>query len=24
YTRRSFSDYLWRWLSDAAREYFGA
>ncbi|WP_299622023.1 sarcosine oxidase subunit gamma [Pelagibius sp.] len=21
YTRRSFSDYLWRWLSDAAREY---
>ncbi|WP_299399807.1 sarcosine oxidase subunit gamma [Pelagibius sp.] len=24
YTRRSFSDYLWRWLSDAAREYLGA
>ena len=24
YTRRSFSDYLWRWLSDAAREYAGA
>ena len=23
YTRRSFSDYLWRWLSDAAREYLG-
>lgn len=21
YTRRSFADYLWRWLSDAAREY---
>ena len=21
YTRRSFSDYLWRWLEDAAREY---
>lgn len=21
YTRRSFSDYLWHWLSDAAREY---
>jgi len=23
YTRRSFSDYLWRWLEDAAREYGG-
>ncbi|NIA68926.1 sarcosine oxidase subunit gamma [Pelagibius litoralis] len=23
YTRRSFADYLWRWLSDAAREYSG-
>jgi sarcosine oxidase subunit gamma len=21
YTRRSFSDYLWHWLEDAAREY---
>lgn len=21
YTRRSFADYLWHWLSDAAREY---
>lgn len=21
YTRRSFADYLWRWLEDAAREY---
>jgi sarcosine oxidase subunit gamma len=21
YTRRSFSDYLWRWLEDAGREY---
>ena len=21
YTRRSFSDYLWRWLADAGREY---
>jgi len=21
YVRRSFSDYLWRWLEDAAREY---
>jgi sarcosine oxidase, subunit gamma len=21
YVRRSFSDYLWRWLADAAREY---
>lgn len=21
YTRRSFADYLWRWLSDAAREF---
>ena len=24
YTRRSFADYLWRWLEDAAREYGGA
>ena len=21
YVHRSFSDYLWRWLQDAAREY---